>query len=183
MKRGLVPADLTIFGAKYLVFIAAALAAGVLALQLWPRSPLAVLRWAVAAGVVLVLSYGLARLGGAVYNDPRPFVSGHVHPLIAHAPDNGFPSDHALLAAALVALVALVDVRWSLPFILLTVLVDWARVGAGIHHVIDVLGSDAFVAVATLVALLVTRLVMSWLTPHVPSAWQKEPLLSFRPRG
>lgn len=171
------PTSLTIFAAKYLVFIAVALAAVVLAFLLWPRPRLWLLRWLIAAGVMLVLSFVLAKIGGAVYNDPRPFTTSHVQPLIAHAADNGFPSDHALLAAALVALVGMVDILWALPFVVLAILVDWARVGSGIHHVVDVAGSSVFVAIALLVALLVAAAVVRWLAPRLPAEWEEEPLL------
>lgn len=172
------PADLTIFAAKDLVFIAVVLAALVLAVRLWPRPRLALMRWAVAAVLVLLISYLLAVIGGAVYNDPRPFTTSHVRPLIAHAADNGFPSDHALLAAALVALVALVDVWWALPFVVLALLIDWARVGAGIHHVTDVIGASVFVAVALIVAAAVTPLLLRALTPRLPASWRTRPLLA-----
>lgn len=170
------PADLTIFAAKYLVFIAVVVAAAILAVRLWPRPRLWVLRWAIAAVLLLILSYIFARIGGAVYNDPRPFTTSHVPPLVAHAADNGFPSDHALLAAALVALVAIVDLTWALPLVLLAVLVDWARVGAGIHHVVDVAGSSVFVAIAALIALLLAPLIVRWLTPYLPADWDERRL-------
>ncbi len=171
------PADLTIFAAKYLVYIAIVLAAAVLAVRLWPRPRLWILRWLLAAGMILVLSYVFAVIAGAAYNDPRPFTTSHVHPLIAHAADNGFPSDHALLAAALVALVALVDPAWAVFFAALAVLVDWARVGAGIHHVADVVGSTVLVAVATLIALAVVPVLLRMVTPHLPSDWRDRRLL------
>jgi undecaprenyl-diphosphatase len=166
-----VPADLTIFAAKYLVFIALALAVAFLALRLWPRPRLWLVQWAFAAGLTLVLSYAFARLGGALYHDPRPFTTSHVPPLIPHAPDNGFPSDHALLAAALVALVAMVDLRWALPMAILAVLIDWARVGAGLHHGIDVVGSSLFVALATLIARGMARLALHRVARHLPPSW------------
>ncbi len=165
------PADLTIFAAKYLVFIAAVLAAAVLAVRLWQQPRLSIIYWLVAAGIVLALSFALALLGGALYKDPRPFTTSHVAPLIPHAADNGFPSDHALLAAALVALVALVDLLWTLPFILLAVLIDWARVGAGIHHLIDVVGSSVLVVIATVIAVAVARLLTDMLASHLPPDW------------
>ena len=174
------PTGLTIFAAKYLVFVSVALAAVVLVALLWPRPRLAVLRWLIAAGILLGVSYALAQLGGALYSDPRPFVGGHVHPLIAHAPDNGFPSDHALLAAALVGLVALANVWWSLPFVVLAVLVDWARVGAGIHHVADVVGSSLFVAVALLIALVITPHIVRWVRGYLPSSWESGRLVGSR---
>ena len=176
------PTDLTIFAAQYLVFVAVVLAGAVLAVRLWPRPRLWLLRWAMAAGLLLVLSYALAQLGGAVYTDPRPFTTSHVPPLIPHAPDNGFPSDHALLAAALVAVVALVDRWWTLPFVLLAVLVDWARVGAGLHHVVDVVGSSVFVALAALIALRIAPIAVRWAAPHLPPGWAEQRLIPTRKR-
>jgi len=175
-----VPADLTIFAAKYLVFIAVVVAAIILAFRLWQLPRLSVLQWVIAAVVLLILSYALALAGGAAYNDPRPFTTSHVAPLISHAPDNGFPSDHALLAAALVALVAMVDIVWAIPLAVLAVLVDWARVGAGLHHVADVAGSSIFVAVAALVALLVPPVFMRLVTPRFPERWKEQRLMPDR---
>ena len=57
------------------------------------------LAWQLVVGGLIAL--GLARLGGHFYYDTRPFVRDHVKPLFAHAPDNGFPSDHALLTSFL----------------------------------------------------------------------------------
>ncbi|MHB8575484.1 MAG: phosphatase PAP2 family protein [Dehalococcoidia bacterium] len=176
------PADLTIFAAKYLVFVTVVPTAAILAVRLWSRPRVWVLRWTLAAGLLLVLSYALAQLGSAVYNDPRPFITSHVPPLIPHAPDNGFPSDHALLAAALVAVVALVDVWWALPIAVLAVLVDWGRVGSGLHHVVDVVGSSVLVALATLVAFGIARLAVRWLAPHLPTNWNEQPLVPMRKR-
>jgi membrane-associated phospholipid phosphatase len=175
-----VPADLTIFAAKYLVFIAVVVAAAILAFRLWQLPRLSVLQWVVAAVVLLVLSYALALAGGAAYNDPRPFTTSHVAPLISHAPDNGFPSDHALLAAALVALVAMVDVLWAIPLAVIAVMADWARVGAGIHHVVDVAGSSIFVAIAAVIALVIAPIVMGLLTPHLPEQWKERRLMPDR---
>lgn len=168
------PTGLTIFAAQYLVFVAVLLAAAVVAVRLWPRPRPVLVHWVCAAVLLLVLSYVLARIGGALYNDPRPFTTSPVPPLVAHTPDNGFPSDHGLLAAALVALVAIVDLAWALPFVLLAVLIDWARVVAGLHHVIDGLGSAVFVALATLVALLVAPIVVRWLAPYLPAGWREQ---------
>ncbi len=176
------PSDLTIFAAKYLVFIAALLAVAILAMRLWRRPRLGLVQWALFACLLLLLSYSFALVGGALYNDPRPFTTSHVSPLIPHAADNGFPSDHALLAAALVALVASVDLWWAPALVLLAVLVDWARVGAGIHHVVDVAGSSLLVALAAIIALLVAPRIARLLTPHLPVDWKEQPLAGNRSR-
>jgi undecaprenyl-diphosphatase len=161
------PSDLTIFAANYLVFIDLGLALVTIAVILLRRPRIETLKWALGAAIVLALSYVFAQIGAAVYSDPRPFSIDHVRPLIAHAADNGFPSDHALLAAAIVALVLLADYRFVLPFVILGVIVDWARVGAGIHHVVDVVGSTLFVALATLIAVPAAIYLTPRVTPFV----------------
>lgn len=164
-----VPSDLTIFAAKYLVFIEAALALIILAWILWQRPRLTILRWVIAAGIMLVLSFVFSRIGAAAYTDPRPFTVDHVKPLISHAADNGFPSDHALLAAAIVAAVGMAGLWYAIPFIVLAVLVDWARVGTGVHHVSDVIGSSVFVAIATLIALAAAPALTRLVAPRLPA--------------
>jgi undecaprenyl-diphosphatase len=145
---------LTIFAANILVFVSLALAVPTLAVLLM-RARRRVPAWLLSAATTLLLSLVLARVAGMLYDDPRPFVVEHVTPLVPHAADNGFPSDHALLAAAIVALVFLARPKASLPFAVLAALVDWARVASGVHHVIDVVGSSAIVAAALVVGWLV----------------------------
>ena len=105
-----------------------------------------------------ILALALARVGGHLYDDPRPFVTGHLRPLFPHAPDNGFPSDHALLTSFL----AFALWRWSRPLagglFVNALLVGGARVLAHVHHVIDILGSFAFALVAVLVVTALDRL-------------------------
>lgn len=162
------PADLTIFAASSVVFLEA-LAVAVIVLALLYRAPRAdLVRWGVACGVMILVASVAAQIGGALYTDPRPFVVGHYRPLIAHVADNGFPSDHALMAAALVAAVALVRVRWAMVVLPLAIVVEWARVGAGLHHPIDVVGSDLCVAFGVLVAVVVARPLTRIVLPYVP---------------
>ncbi|MBV9280936.1 MAG: phosphatase PAP2 family protein [Chloroflexi bacterium] len=165
------PSDLTIFAAQYLVYIDGALALGVLGWLLFRRPSPDVARWAVAVAIMIVLSYVIATIGAALYNDPRPFTQDHVKPLISHGPDNGFPSDHALLAAAIVAAVLLASPLWALVFAVPAILVDWARVGAGIHHLQDVIGSSVIVLLATIVALAVSPFIAGRLTRYLPAWW------------
>ena len=48
--------------------------------------------------IVLIIGIALAKIGGMIYNEPRPFIVEHIRPLIPHANDSGFPSDHTLTA-------------------------------------------------------------------------------------
>ena len=176
------PAALTIFAAQYFVFIEAIAALGAVAFVLYRQPLLEGLRWLLAAGITGVMAEVFTQIGGAIYIDPRPFASEHYHPLIAHVADNGFPSDHALLAAFLVACVVLVRLWLALPIVVvLGLLVDWARVGAGIHHPIDVIGSAVFVALGAGIAIAVTPSLSEWISPHLPRALcRPEPVSTWR---
>ncbi len=98
-------------------------------------------RMATFALSAALLTYVVGLIGGLLYYDPRPFVVGHFKPLIPHTPDNGFPSDHALLVSA----IAMIGTLWSRKLggvlWIVAVLVAAARVYVGVHHTIDVVGS------------------------------------------
>jgi undecaprenyl-diphosphatase len=176
------PADLTIFAAKYLVFITAAVALGAVAFALYRQPRREMVRWLIAAGITGVMAEVVTQIGSAIYNDPRPFVVRHFHPLIAHAADNGFPSDHALLAAFVVVCVIFVRFWLAVPVVaILGVLVDWGRVGAGIHHPIDVIGSAVFVALGAVIAVAVMPFVFERILPHLPRVLSgTDPLSTWR---
>src|SRR5205809_383729 len=89
----------------------------------------------------LILSYILAFIAGKLYFDPRPFASNHFKPLIAHVANNGFPSDHALLSFTLASIVFVFNKKWGIVLFILGLFVSSARVVAGIHSPIDILGS------------------------------------------
>lgn len=163
------PTDLTVFGAGALIYIDAVAAAVALALLLYRKPASVILRWSVAAVLTLLLSFLGAQLAAALYNDPRPFVVEHYRPLIAHAADNGFPSDHSLLAAAIVAMVAFARWLWTVPFVLLGGIVEVARVGAGLHHPIDVIGSDVVVGIAAVLVAVLAPGTARRLLPYVPT--------------
>lgn len=83
---------------------------------------------------------------------------GHFNPLIPHEPDNGFPSDHVLLCAAIAALIYPSNRYLSLILWALTLLVGISRVHTGIHHAVDIIGS---IMMAVAVAVLVYYLIKS----------------------
>lgn len=92
-----------------------------------------------------LLSLSLALILGKVLNhiitNPRPFVVENVIPLIPHAPDNGFPSDHTLLVAAIAGIIFTKNKKLGLILFLLAILIGVARVIAKVHYPVDVIGS------------------------------------------
>ncbi len=137
-----------IFCAKFL-FLAASLLVAVVFVRVAPKQRRILL---VRALVVLVLSVALAKGGGALYKDPRPFVIRHVTPIIPHEPDNGFPSDHALLIFACAFLLLPFSLRAGLVTTLIAVVVGVARVACLLHTPADIVASGVFAAVANVVA-------------------------------
>lgn len=128
-----------IFVAKYFIFFSAFVAA-----SFWLRSSTKVkiaLGWRVVVGGILAEI--LAQIASRLYYDTRPFVSQHIVPLIAHSPDNGFPSDHVLLASFLGFVILSYSRRTGLALLVIAVLIGWARIEAHIHHVMDIVGSFA----------------------------------------
>lgn len=106
-----------------------------------------------------ILSLMLAKVGGHIISDPRPFVIGHFTPLLPHTADNGFPSDHTLLASFL-GYVTLRYSRWAaIAALVAAAAIGLARVAAGVHHLEDIIGSFVITGVATLAALYVIKLI------------------------
>ncbi|NDE68214.1 phosphatase PAP2 family protein, partial [bacterium] len=126
-----------IFSAKYL-FLLVILIAGVYFL----RQPRDVQKKIVIFSLIsLPVIYLLAILAGHIYYDPRPFVVGNFTPLIPHAADNGFPSDHALLVSAVAAIIVYFHRRVGAVLWVLALIVSLARVYVGVHHLVDIIGS------------------------------------------
>ncbi|MDE2040852.1 MAG: phosphatase PAP2 family protein, partial [Patescibacteria group bacterium] len=91
-------------------------------------------RMAAFAVSAALLAYLIGVVGGLSYYDPRPFVVGHFTPLIPHASDNGFPSDHALLVSAVAMIGTMWNRRLGSWLWVLAALVAIARVYVGVHH-------------------------------------------------
>lgn len=136
---------LIIFCAKYL-FLTVVLLAGIFFL----KQDRAAQKYMLVFGAFsLSLTLILATIAGWIFYDPRPFVSGHFIPLIAHAADNGFPSDHTLLTSAIACFIFVFQRRLGCLLLILAVVVGGARVAAGIHSPIDVAGSILISILAT----------------------------------
>jgi undecaprenyl-diphosphatase len=109
--------------------------------------------------ISLPLSFIVARIASHYYYNIRPFVIGNFVPLISHAADNGFPSDHTLLLATLAAVFFPFAKRASFILWLSAIVVGLARVAAGVHHAFDITGSIAIsILITTVVYFFLKRL-------------------------
>ena len=141
-----------IFCAKYLFVLAPLLVGYVFATQ--PQSRRALL---IRGIVTLLIAVALAKGGGAFYDEPRPFVTRHIAPLIPHEPDNGFPSDHTLLTAACVLLILPFSRPAGIGAASLALIVGAARVASLLHSPLDIAASLLFAALASGLAFAIER--------------------------
>jgi undecaprenyl-diphosphatase len=126
--------SLIIFCAKYVIVF---VVLGWL-LTLWRINKDLRRQFIVATVLAGIFALVLSRIASTLYYDPRPFVSQHVKPLIDHAADNGFPSDHALFTMTLTAVTYFYSRKLAGLMLIGTILVGVARVLAHVHSPIDI---------------------------------------------
>jgi undecaprenyl-diphosphatase len=124
------------FAAVYLI-----VAAALVAIPLWLRSD--GLRAVVAAALGALLAVALTAAIGMLWDRPRPFVAEHFTPLISHAADASFPSDHLAALGAVTICVWFTSRRLGFIVGLIALVVGFARVYVGVHYVSDVAGGFA----------------------------------------
>src|SRR3954451_2358587 len=118
----------------------------------------------VASGIAVAVAAVIAR----VVDRPRPFVAHpQIHLFLAHAPDPGFPSDHATAAFAIGAVLLLRLGRWAIPVLLAAAALAVSRVLVGVHYPNDVLAGALLGSAA---AVLVCYLAGPWLTSRMSGA-------------
>lgn len=100
----------------------------------------------------LPIAFIVGKIANYFIENPRPFVVQKNFPLIPHAPDNGFPSDHTLLVATIAATIFVYKPKLGMILFLLAFLIGGSRVLARIHHPADILGSIGIAILAVIVA-------------------------------
>lgn len=145
-----------IFCSKYLfVFVV------LLVIYAWVKTPRhikpAFLITIIVSGIIALI---ISRIASRLYYDPRPFVTEHVKPLIAHSADNGFPSDHALLTGTLTTVTFIFSKKVFIPMLGLTVIVGVARILAKIHSPLDIGGGFVIAIVGTALGYYFMRWVI-----------------------
>ncbi|MBV9469545.1 MAG: phosphatase PAP2 family protein [Abitibacteriaceae bacterium] len=155
---------LIIFGAKYL-FAIILLGAAALAWRIPREQRTLYFCLAALAGVLATI---LTKSAGALYFDPRPFTHGVV-PLIPHAADNGFPSDHTVLSVTTALLCYGVNKKVGAGLLGLAVLVGTSRVLVGINSPLDVVAGAVIGTVAVAATLTARHPLENYLNLHSPT--------------
>lgn len=124
-------------------------------------------RFIVLAVLGAIFSLLLAKVASKLYYDPRPFVAGHFTPYFSHSTDNGFPSDHTLLASFLAFTTWRFSRKAGWAMLLIAVLIGLSRVVAGVHHLLDIVGSIVFAFIGVWLAALAVRRLMKTQQPAV----------------
>lgn len=136
------------FAAQWLVLVPAALAAiSIIRRQRWTSDILE----ALIAGIVAVL---LVKLGGALHFETRPFLIFNRQPLVAHAPDNAFPSDHLAACGVAVAYLWNRNRILSAAAAVAAAAIGAARVLALLHWPQDIIWGFVMGVLAVLIARL-----------------------------
>ena len=131
------------------------------ALVVWVRSTSRVRFELVVSGLLAVDLVALAVKGASlVWSDPRPFVVDGQPPLFPHPDDNGFPSDHTTLAAAVSGVVLFARRLWGIALLVVSALIGAARVAAHVHHVPDVVAGFVIGLVCAALAVALARAVV-----------------------
>jgi membrane-associated phospholipid phosphatase len=112
-------------------------------------------RYVFGAALASLLALGIGQVLSQLWDRPRPFVGdpGTV-PLIAHSADSSFPSDHAIVVAAVATSLFMWNRRLGLAALCLAALICIARVAAGVHYPADVLAGALLGAACALIMRL-----------------------------
>lgn len=156
--------ELIIFSAKYLFWLSIAIAIFYFfATQKSTKKKLLVLTL-----VSFPLAYLLAKISSRFINDPRPFVTAHLKPLIPHIADNGFPSDHMLLTMTIASVLFVFNRKLGILATIIAICIGTARVLAQIHHSADIIGSSIIAIGATYISMLLINLAQTILKRNRP---------------
>ncbi len=138
------------------LFIALVLALALLGIAHHRRTLVTTSALTVAAAAA---SLTVAAILSHIIDRPRPFVAlPSVHLFLAHAPDPGFPSDHATAAFAIATVLTARFGRWGLTVLLAAAALAISRVLVGVHYPSDVAaGALLGTATALLVCVLAAR--------------------------
>jgi len=105
----------------------------------------------------ILMSGLLGFIAGHLYFHARPFVVTGIAPLFPHVADNSFPSDHALLTAAIAVGLWKTSRRISAIAWIIALFVGAARVMAGVHWPVDIVASMVIAIIGGFASSVIMR--------------------------
>ena len=122
-------------------------------------------RMAAIAGGAALVALGAGQLVGAARPRARPYLVTTATVLVPHAPDTSFPSDHAILVAAVTLVLAALNRRLGAGLAVVGLVVLFSRVYIGVHYPTDVAGGAVIGALGGWAALRVAAMpvVRAWM--------------------
>ena len=106
--------------------------------------------------ILILLAFGigfiLIKTIGIFINEPRPFMTYAIKPLINHAADDSFPSDHTIIMTIIAASYSYYRSKYSTFFIIFLFLTGIARVYVGVHYPLDIVGGIILGIIAVWIA-------------------------------
>jgi undecaprenyl-diphosphatase len=112
----------------------------------------------IEAAVAGALTIAFVKLGGEFYAHARPFVVYRRPPLVPHAPDNAFPSDHLAACGLAVGYLWNRNRVFAIAAGVCAAFIGAARVLAGLHWPLDIAAGFAFGLAAAALARAVPAL-------------------------
>ncbi|MFH1575534.1 MAG: phosphatase PAP2 family protein [Candidatus Nealsonbacteria bacterium] len=140
---------LGIFFAEYFIYIL-----GVAAVVLFWKD-LRRIFWMILA--VLLARFGITELIRFFWLRSRPFVENSVNLLIGHESTGSFPSGHASVCFALSFIVYYYNKKAGKIFFIASFLISTARVFAGVHWPLDILGGAAVGILAGWIVIKISK--------------------------
>jgi undecaprenyl-diphosphatase len=121
----------------------------------------------VASSIAAGLALGTNQLVGLFWFEPRPFMIGLGRTLMAHVPENSFPSDHTtfILTVGFALITTRAAPMWGKAVSILGVLVAWARIYLGLHFPLDMVASALIACLFGVLAALLVSAVQRWIMP------------------
>ena len=139
----------------------------VLLVLLWVRGRPERRSGLVATAIAAALALGANQIVGQFWYEPRPFMIGLGRTLMAHVPENSFPSDHTTFMLTVgIGLIATGGApRWGKIVTIVGVLVAWARIYLGLHFPLDMLASALIASLFAAVSVLLVAPSRRWIMP------------------
>lgn len=109
----------------------------------------------------IIFTLIFSSIAAKIYYDPRPFVSDNVTSLIPYTADNGFPSDHTLLAATTSLIIMPYSEILGITSLVITLLIGGAREYAKLHHLIDIVGGIIIPLISSVLSFYLTKFILS----------------------